>query len=128
MKIRLDLHDRIIESLREIGLSEDKIKDVNQMWVKGIGLIYHRGIRYALINRIEQNKIDTKTKSELSKVSEEFQKMQDFKQWKVPSPDEMELFIEEKGLLNQKIKELIEDYRYFLQTGKIRRKEVFEKL
>lgn len=128
LKNRLDLHDQIIDRLREIGISEDKIKEADKMWSKGIGVIYHRGIRCALEGRTSPNQVNVNASPELRKASDEFQKMQDFEQWEVPSPNEMESFIEEKGFMNDTVRELINDYRYFLETGDIRRRDVFEQL
>jgi hypothetical protein len=128
LKTRLDLHDQIIANLKKIGVPENKIKDAEEMWKKGVGIIYHRGIRDALEGRTEPSTVNMKASPELRKASEEFQKMLDFEQWKVPSPDEMESFIKEKGFMNNAVKELIIDYRYFLETGNIQRRSVFEKL
>lgn len=128
LKTRLELHDQIIDSLREIGISENKIKDAEKMWAKGIGVIYHGSIRNALEGRTNPNEINMKASPELRKASDEFQKMQNFEQWQVPSPEEMESFIEEKGFMNDTVSELISDYRYFLETGNIRRRSVFEQL
>lgn len=128
LKARLDLHDQIIDSLREIGIPEDKIKEANKMWSKGIGVIYHRGIRNALEGRTNPDEVNLKASPELRKASDEFQKTQDFEQWQVLSPDEMQSFIEGKGFMNEAVSELIDDYRYFLDTGNIRRRSVFEQL
>jgi hypothetical protein len=128
LKTRLDLNDRIVTCLREIGVSEAKIKDVKEWWSKGVGVIYHRAIRNALEGRTRPNQVNMQASPELRQASNEFQNMLDFEQWKAPSPDEMEAFIEGKGFMNEVVKELITDYRHFLQTGEIRRREVFEQL
>jgi len=128
LKTRLDLNDRIINSLKEIGVSEKKIKDVKERWSKGVGIIYHRGIRNALEGRTQPNQINMQASPELRQASEELQKMENFEQWEVPSPDEMEAFVEKKGFMNDTVKELISDYRYFLETGEIRNRSVFEQL
>jgi len=127
-KTRLDLNDRIIDSLIEIGVSEEKIKDVKKMWSKGIGIIYHRHIRNALEGRTDPNMLNMEVSPELREASKEFQETMNFKQWEVLSPDEMESFIEGKGVMNDTVRELISDYRHFLETGNIRRRSVFEQL
>lgn len=127
-KTRLELNDRIIDSLIEIGVSEAKIKDTKKMWSKGIGIIYHKHIRNALEGRTEPNTLNMKASPELRKASKEFQETMNFEQWEVLSPDEMESFIEGKGFMNDTVRELISDYRYFLETGIIRRRSVFEQL
>jgi hypothetical protein len=128
LKTRLDLNDRIINSLIEIGVSEDNIRNAKKMWSKGICVIYHRGIRNALEGRTSPNKVNMEVSPELRKASSDFQEMLNFSQWEAPSPDEMESFINEKGFMNDTVKELINDYRYFLKTGNIQRRSVFEKL
>lgn len=128
LKTRLELHDRIISSLKQIGVSQNDIEDVDSMWHKGVGVIYFRGIRCALEGRTNSNIINKNASPELLRSSKEFQKLLNFENWEAPSPDEIESFIEAKGFMNDKVKELIEDYRYFLRTGDIRRRDVFEKL
>lgn len=128
LKTRLELHDRIINSLKQIGVSENDIEAVDSMWQKGVGVIYFRGIRCALEGRTNPNIINKNASPELLRASKEFQKLLNFESWEAPSPDEIQSFIEAKGFMNHKVKELIEDYRYLLRTGDIRRREVFEKL
>ena len=128
LKTRLDSNYRIIDSLIEIGVSKEKIKDVKKMWSKGIGIIYHRGIRNALEGRTDPQRLNMKASPELKAASKEFQETQNFKQWEVLHPDEMESFIEGKGFMNETVRELISDYRHFLETGNIRRRSVFEQL
>ncbi len=128
LKARLDLNDKLIDGLIEIGVSEEKVKDIKKMWSKGIGMIYHRGIRNALEGRTDSNMLNMEASPELRKASKEFQETMNFKQWEVLRPDEMKSFIEEKGVMNDTVRELISDYRYFLETGNIRRRSVFEQL
>lgn len=128
LKTRLDLNDRIINSLIEIGVSEENIRNVKKMWSKGICVIYHRGIRNALEGGANTNEINMKANPDLRKASKEFQEMLNFSQWEVPSPDEMESFINEKGFMNDTVRELISDYRHFLETGNIRRRSMFAQL
>jgi len=128
LKTRLELHDQIVDSLKEIGASKDKIRDAEEMWSKGVGVIYHRGIQCALEGRTNPDMINMKASPELRQASKEFYEMVNFEQWEVPSPDEMESFINKKGFMNDAVRELISDYRYFLETGNIRRRSVFEQL
>lgn len=125
LETRLNLHDQIVASLREIGIEEEKISAIHKMWSKGVGIIYHRGIRNALEGRTHPNEINTKASPELLRASKEFQEMLSFDDWNAPSPDEMESFINERGFMNDRVRVLIEDYRCFLETGEIHRREVF---
>jgi len=128
LKTGLDQNERIINTLIEIGASEEKIKDAKKMWSKGIGVIYHRGIHNALEGRTDPHMLNMKASPELRAASKEFDEMLNFSEWEVPSPDKMESFIEGKGFMNDTVRELISDYRHFLETGNIRRRSVFEQL
>jgi len=128
LKVRLSLCDRIIGSLREIGLSEDEIARAKEMYSKGIGVIYHWAIGCALEGRTDPDKINMNASPELRRASYEFEKMVNFPEWRVPSPDEMQSFIEKRGFMNEEVKALIDDYRHFLKTGDVRRREVLESL
>lgn len=128
LKTRLELHDQIVDSLKETGASEDKIRKAEEMWSKGVGVIYHRGIRHVLEGRTQPNQMNMEASLELRQASKEFQELLNFTQWEAPSPDEMESFINKKGFMNDAVRELIIDYRYFLETGNIQRRNVFEQL
>jgi hypothetical protein len=128
LKARLELHDQMIDSLKEIDVSKDKIKEAEEMWAKGVGVIYHRGIRNALEGRTQPDHVNMQASPELRQASRQFQDILHFEQWAVPTPDEMEAFIEGKGFMNDTVRELIADYRHFLETGEVRRRSVFEQL
>jgi hypothetical protein len=113
MKDRMELHDQLISNLARIGASKRQIEESDEMWKRGFGVIYHRCIK----NKLEESKHPT--------ASQEFQDLLKFDEWKAPSSKEIEKFIDSKGLMNQELKELIEDYRYFETTGSVRRKELF---
>lgn len=125
---RLELHDKIIASLKEIGLPPQDIQDADMMWKNGICVIYFRGIRVAFEGRKEPHLINTDASPELLKASKEFQDLLNFEEWDAPSPDEIESFINSKGFMNEKAQALLEDYRHFLTTGEIRRVDVFVEL
>ncbi len=125
LETRLNLHDRIIDSLHEIGIEKDNILMIDAMWTKGIGIIYHRGITNTLEGRTEANTVNMKATPELRRAAKEFHEMANFEQWGVPLPSEMESFINKKGFMNDKVRALIEDYRYFIETGEIQRRDVF---
>jgi hypothetical protein len=128
LQTRLALHDRIIDSLKELNVSEDKIESTRNMWNKGVGLIYFRGIRAALEKRTNPHLTNIDISPELRKAAEDFQELTNFEYWEVPPPDEMAQFINERGFMNDKVKQLIDDYRHYIETGKLQRRDVFEKL
>lgn len=125
LKNRLELHDQIIESLISIGVPQKKIDEATVMWNRGVGIIYHRGIHAALEGRKNRNIVNMEASKEVREAAKEFQKLIKFDEWKAPTPDEMENFINEKGLMNEALQELISDYRHFLKFGEIRRRDVF---
>lgn len=112
LKNQLELHDQLISNLEKIGASKQQIGEADEMWKRGVGVIYHRGIG---------NKLDSPT-------ALEFQGLLKLDDWKAPSSGEIEKFIESKGLMNQELKDLIDEYKYFESTGTIRRKELFFEL
>jgi len=126
LRTRLDLHDQIVSALKEIGASETAIKNSKEMWSKGIGIIYHRAIRVALEGRDHPNQINTSATPEVREASEQLQSMVQFDVWQAPSPDEVEEFIRDKGLMTDDLSSWISDYRYFVETGEIKRRELFE--
>ncbi len=112
LKNQLELHDQLISNLEKIGASKQQIGEADEMWKRGVGVIYHRGIG---------NKLDSPT-------AQEFQGLLKLDDWKAPTSGEIEKFIESKGLMNQELKDLIDEYKYFESTGTIRRKELFFEL
>ena len=101
MKTRLDIHDRIIGSLANIGASDEQLNRADEMWKKGICVTYHRGLKHALEGgEYPQQHISYRSK-EVIAISEEFEKtMMDFDNWQVASPEKIETFMREKGVLN----------------------------
>ena len=121
MKNRLELHDQLISNLVDIGASKQQIEEADEMWKKGVGVIYHRGIKKILEVRNSSNGLNIE-------ASQEFQNLLKFDEWKAPSSVEIKKFIESKGLMEQELKDLIDDYRHYESTGIIKRKELFFKL
>jgi len=128
LETRLNLHDQLISALKEIGLNEDKIKDADEMWAKGIGIIYHRGIRELLQENHKHDPITGRVSPEILTALEEFQDLLHFKYWQAPTPDQMQEFVQGKGLMTPEIAALISDYRSFVNTGEIKRRDVFVQL
>ncbi|WP_074905850.1 hypothetical protein [Nitrosomonas communis] len=121
---RIKLHDQIIESLKKIGASDIQVSQANQMWNKGMRIIFHRGIRQRIEEMREKNGIDAEQKERFRSVSNEFQELLRFEEWIAPTANEIEAFIRDKGLIDDEINELLLDYREFEVTGKFRRKNV----
>jgi len=125
---RLDLHDRLIQTLEEIGVPSHQIIEADRMWRKGVGVIYHRGIRNKLERRshpvISNHDIDPHT----LEISKSLQDLLHFESWNAPSAQQIRILIEKSNLMTSELDELITDYSYFENTGTIKRKEIFVSL
>ena len=125
---RVELHDQLINNLKDIGASEKQIKKADEMWRRGIGIIFFRGIRSALEGREKQSQINTKAEKHVLDASREFQDLLKFKEWKAPPSTQLREFCNKKDVMNPEVDELLKDYAEFENTGKFRRRDVFVKL
>lgn len=125
---RLDLHDRLIQSLVEIGVPTNKIAAANDRWRKGVGVIYHRGIRHYLEGRTQMNHINSDASPAVLAASSEFQDLLKFENWDAPSALQMREFINDRGLMNSEVEKLLKDYAHFELTNEIQRRDVFVNL
>ena len=122
---RLDLHDRLISSLEDIGVPQPEIDKAECMWRKGIGVIYHRGIHHCLEGRIEKNRVNMDADPAVLEASRQFQDLLRFEKWEALSSSAMKTFIEDKKLMSPELDELLRDYSHFEKTGNINRRDVF---
>ncbi|MGV1098718.1 hypothetical protein ACUUL3_04825 [Thiovibrio sp. JS02] len=94
---RLELHDQVIASLKGIGASENQIRNADEMWKRGIGIVFHRGIRVAIEGRENPHQVNAKAEKHVLDASKEFQSLLQFSEWKAQTSEQMRAFIEEKG-------------------------------
>lgn len=125
---RLNLHDQLIENLKEIGASKKQIEKADEMWRRGVGIIFHRGIHAALEGREKPNEVNTKAEKHILEASRELQELIKFEEWKVPTPKELRKFIEARNVMNPAVDELLKDYEEFLKSGEFKRRNIFVKL
>jgi len=128
LRNRLDLHDELVQTLRDIGATDEQIADAEEMWRRGIGVTYHRAIKQAFLEREEANRVsDAEGASpDLQGARDGFQDLLQFHDnWQAPSPAEMEDYLREQTVLNADAQEWIDDYQHYLETGEIRRRELF---
>ena len=128
LSTRLDLHDRLIKSLEEIGVQTAQIEEAERMWKKGVGAVYHRGIHHYLEGRTQKNHINSNADPAVLEAAKQFQDLLKFEKWEAPSSIAMKSFIQGKNLMSPELAELISDYSHFEQCGKIRRRDVFVEL
>lgn len=119
MENRLNLHDRLICNLKDIGATSEQIEKADEMWKRGVRIIYFRGIRKAFEKKFSKTQADAII---------EIQKLLDFENWQAPTSNELRAFIEKKGSINPEIDELLIDFAEFEKTGIINRKNVFIEL
>lgn len=122
---RLDLHDRLVQNLIEIGVSDKDIFELDTKWKQGIGVIYHRAIAPLIDDREVPHKINVNATNAQNQARAGWDELSEFEQWKAPTPGEMTNYLKSVGLLTGEISEWIDDYRHFLDTGEINRREIF---
>jgi hypothetical protein len=118
---RLALHDSLMNQLRELGVPDEHRRQVDAEWRKGIYVTYHRIIG-ALVGKYGQA---TLPPAEYHKVAVDYNSMLNMDTWEAPRPDELEAFCKERGVLTPEISLWLADYRHYLDTGEIRRKDQF---
>jgi hypothetical protein len=118
LSMRLAIRDHLVASLEALGATPEQIDRTLVEWRKGIGIIYHRIIR-AKIDNPKERKIE---------LVNEFQNMLDFGKWRAPTPDEMETVLRAHDALTPDLQDWIDDYRHFLKTDEIRRRDEFATL
>lgn len=128
LKEKVDFRDRLVASLKTLGLSNSEIDDVEAMWRQGIGIIYHRAIGNAAAERTHPSKLGTKELSDevINEAFQQFNKLIDIKSsWQSPLPAKYEEFLKEHNLLNDAAQAWIDDYRHYIEYGEIRRRDLF---
>jgi hypothetical protein len=116
---KIDLHDEVISNLKVIGISESEISEIDEMWKRGMNIMYLNTIKVALEGRRSSTDFKTAVPEEVSRASTELSEMMDFSKWIVPTPDEIEGFISRKGLMNDVVSKKIDDYRTYKKEGRI---------
>lgn len=136
MKRAVEEANATIEQLREvaatsteaIGASQKQINKAADMWRRGIGIIFFRGIRVALEGRERPHEVNANAEKHVLEASREFQDLLNFKEWQVPPSNELREFCNKKMVMNPEVDELLKDYAEFEKSEKFRRKDVFVNL
>jgi hypothetical protein len=115
LRRRFATHDVIKRSLLDLGLSVGDIQKASANWNKGIAVTYHRAIRAALPKELNV------------RIRDEFNGMLKFEEWQAPSPDALDAFLRQHGLVTDEVTAWIDDYRHFERTKEIRRLDEFVK-
>ncbi|MFP3507522.1 hypothetical protein [Burkholderia sp. SIMBA_062] len=125
LQSRLESFDQIVAALREVGFSGDELRAIASDWRKGMGLIYHRAIRSALLGRTSARDHAQTATPEQHRIADAFQELCVFERWEVPSPSEMRRFMAQNGVNDVTVNAWIDDYRHYLETDEIRRRDIF---
>ncbi len=115
---KLELHDQLINNLNRIGATIDQVKNADDLWNKGISAIYHRGIKIKVQEAF----------SPTQDIIQEFEKLINFELWEIGDSKTHKNFLLEKKLINLEVEQLLDDFKYFEETRKIQRCDVFVKL
>lgn len=122
---RLEVHDKVISSLKKIGASPEQIASAEKDWRKGISVIYLRAIKYVLEQRTEKNRINTKLGEERKQASQEIEKLNDFTIWKSAMPEQIRDILKRRSIDDPAVNDWVDDYECFLEKNEIRRQEQF---
>lgn len=122
---QLDLHDKVINALHEIGASSEQIEKAETDWNKGVSIIYHRAIMKAVEERKHPNQINTQATDEQKAAGKEIQDLLDFKNWAVPTPHQIRTVLDKYNISSEDADKWIGDYEHFLQNKEIRNREEF---
>lgn len=117
---RFELHDQLLAQLDKLGVSEDQKRRTTAQWRKGVAVIYHR-----IIGKLVNEEAKRVTPGTWTGTSSEYNNLLDFPHWDAPRPNEITKFCASKNLLTPEITSWIEDYRHFLDTDEIRRRDQF---
>jgi len=117
---RLELHDALLAKLKGLGVTDRQLRGVDEDWRKGIGIVYHR-----IITRQISEAAEPPDRASHNLLHSEMQALLDFDRWTVASPSAYETLARKNQALTADVQSWIEDYRHFLATGDIRRRDAF---
>lgn len=120
---RVSIHDQIIASLEKLNIDAEQRAQVEDGWKKGLSIVYYKHVKSALDTEM-QRRLQAGKQIDASKITK-FESLFRTETWLAPTPDEVEKFCRNEGLFEPETELWIADYRHFLATGEIRRREVF---
>jgi hypothetical protein len=117
LRKRLELHDQLIQQLQNLGVSDDQQRSAQTEWRKGMSILYFNVVLRAAING--------RAPEDTNMISSEYHSLLDFPNWQAPTSGMLTRFCEQRNLLNAEVRQWIDDYQQFLNTGEIRRQGEF---
>ncbi|WP_024850405.1 hypothetical protein [Hydrogenovibrio kuenenii] len=122
---KLEIHDKVIDELKNINVSDEQISTAEESWKKGITVIYHRAIRNALEERPHPSIVNAEISDSQKNAGRELQDLLDFDNWLPPTPYQIRKLLEKHGISSSAAEVWIDDYEHFLKTNEIRNREEF---
>jgi hypothetical protein len=119
---RFQMHDDLLDQLKSLGVSEERLQQSDAGWRLAVGVIYHSIIETKIMrdatpaDSIRQNGI-----------AQAFAKLLDFPNLQASSPEVYERFARDHDVLTPNVQPWIDDYRHFVRTNEIRRLEEFHR-
>lgn len=122
---RIELHDKLLSTLKGLGVSGGQIDMADENWRKGIAAIYHSKITDLVSLRKERQPGVVKVPEERRLAGEELKAMFKSEEFQAPSPEVIEGFISSRGMMTSEIQEWISDYQHYIRHDSIRRLSEF---
>jgi hypothetical protein len=118
---RLELHDKLMDQLQALGVSDEQRERADADWHKGICTIYCRIIS----NTATKHAKSFMKIAKYNKISNEFNTMIKWATWDAAIPAQLKALCQTHDLLTSEVSQWLEDYQNYLETGEIRRKDEF---
>lgn len=125
LETRVALHDKLVKTLVDLGVPKKQIDESRAMWKKGVGVIYHRGIRYRLLGKHLNSPSGVVASPDAIQAAKEIQDMLRFETWDAPSSKTIRAFLKNKKLITSEITSLLDDYAHFEKTGNLQNRDLF---
>jgi hypothetical protein len=118
------LAGEIIDSLRQLGVSEAEIATAVDPWRRSMSCVYHRYVK-AYVSRADRRPGVTFSEPAQAAALAELKSAMDFDTRSAASPAKLREILARHGMLTDDMREWLDDYDVFLDTGAIRRPAVF---
>jgi hypothetical protein len=125
LRQKIGLHDKIIKTLKNIDVESEKVNKSEEIWRKGIALIYHRYIRVRTALYKSPHTVNFNAPENNKRAGEELEKLLDFSNWIAPSPEKIREVLNKHNIELDEVNNLVDDYAYFLKYNEVRDLEGF---
>ncbi len=125
LKSRMQLRDKVILSLSNIGVSEDQIKKVDSYWSKGISIEYVGHIAKELEKERGTKPIEEREPytAAVAAINKQF----NAETWDSPTPAVIKAILDLHNAICPKVDEWLDDYGHYLASKEIRNQAAFFK-